>query len=59
MTCVTRKLPEAFELLGEYDTTKMYRESAEGMRREIQGERFEELSDNDLSYAMMSFHAFW
>jgi hypothetical protein len=29
------------------------------MRKEIQGSRFSSLEDNDLSYAMMSFHAFW
>ena len=32
---------------------------AESMRKDIQGDRFEELPDSGLSYAMISFHAFW
>ena len=56
---VTRKLAEAYELKGDRDTAKDLKESAESMRREIQGDRFEELPDEDISYAMMNFHAFW
>lgn len=56
---ITRKLAEAFELKGEYETARDLKKSAESMRREIQGDRFTELPDTDLSYAMMSFHAFW
>lgn len=56
---VSRKLAEAFEVKGELETAQDLKESAESMRKEIQGDRFAELPDTDLSYAMMSFHAFW
>lgn len=56
---VTRKLAEAYELNGEISKAKELKESAELMRRKIQGDRFQELPDEDLSYAMMNFHAFW
>ena len=56
---IMRKLAEAFELSGESQTAQETKELAESMRKEIQGDRFDELPDSDLSYAMMSFHAFW
>lgn len=56
---VQRKLAEALELAGETDEAQKLKTEAEAMRREIQGSRFEDLPDCDLSYAMMNFHAFW
>jgi hypothetical protein len=56
---VMRKLAEAYELNGDIEKSGSLREQAEAMRKEIQGARFEMLPDNDLSYAMLSFHAFW
>lgn len=54
-----RKLAEAYELKGVLHEATRLRTEAEAMRKEIQGPRFEELPDCDLSYAMMSFHACW
>jgi len=56
---VQRKLAEALELKGEFDEALRQKLDAETMRKEIQGGRYHELPDNDLSYAMMSFHAYW
>jgi hypothetical protein len=59
---VLRKLAEAYQLRGlkgDADKATEFRNNAEAMRKEIQGSRFSSLEDNDLSYAMMSFHAFW
>ena len=56
---VERKLAEAYELNGEIEKAKEHRESAESARRGIQGDRFREFPDEDLSYAMMNFHAYW
>ncbi len=54
-----RKLAEAYELKGDLAKAAKLRQEAEFMRRQIQGVRFAELPDCDLSYAMMNFHAFW
>ncbi|KAL8902975.1 MAG: hypothetical protein Q9207_004248 [Kuettlingeria erythrocarpa] len=48
---VTRKLAEAYELNGEIEKAKELKDSAESMRREIQGDRYPELPDDDLSLA--------
>ncbi|KXG48434.1 Tetratricopeptide-like helical [Penicillium griseofulvum] len=56
---VQRKLAEALELKGDLLEATRLKVEAEAMRREIQGQRFHELPDSDLSYAMMNFHAFW
>lgn len=56
---VQRKLAEALELKGGVEEALALKLDAEAMRKEIQGLRFDELPDNDLSYAMMNFHAFW
>ncbi|KAJ5826496.1 Tetratricopeptide-like helical [Penicillium robsamsonii] len=56
---VQRKLAEAFGLKGDLTEATRLKVEAEAMRREIQGQQFHELPDNDLSYAMMNFHAFW
>lgn len=54
-----RKLAEAMELKGNTQEALQLKADAEKMRKEIQGQRFDELPDSDLSYAMMNFHAFW
>ena len=56
---IMRKLAEAHELKGDVAEAMRLKASAEAMRKEIQGDRFESLPDEDLSYAMMNFHAFW
>lgn len=56
---ITRKLAEAYQLKGETEKAAELKMEAEAMRKEIQGSRFDLLPDEDLSYAMMSFHAFW
>ena len=56
---IIRKLAEAMELKGDHKAAKELKDSAESMRKAIQGERYYELPDSDLSYAMMSFHAWW
>ena len=56
---VQRKLAEVYEQKGALDEATRLKNEAEAMRKEVQGERFAELPDCDLSYAMMSFHAFW
>lgn len=56
---VQRKLAEALELRGDAEEALKLKLDAETMRKEIQGHRFDELPDSDLSYAMMNFHAFW
>jgi tetratricopeptide (TPR) repeat protein len=56
---VQRKLAEAYELKGDLEKGGKLKYEAERLRKEVQGERFYELPDCDLSYAMMSFHAFW
>ncbi|KAM5367170.1 hypothetical protein ACJZ2D_010160 [Fusarium nematophilum] len=55
---VQRKLAEAYQLKGETAEAEILKDEAEQMRREIQGDRFSELPDCDLSYAMMSYHAY-
>jgi len=54
-----RKLAEAYELSGDEAQSTSLKKRAEAMRKEIQGPRFATLPDEDQSYAMMSFHAFW
>jgi hypothetical protein len=54
-----RQLAKAYEAKGDEFEARLLKNEAEAMRKEIQGSRFEELGDNDLSYAMMNFHAFW
>lgn len=54
-----RKLAEAYELNGDQEQGSNYKLQAETIRKQIQGARFEKLPDEDQSYAMMSFHAFW
>lgn len=56
---IQRKLAEALELKGDSIEALKLKTETEEMRREIQGQRYYELPDNDLSYAMMNFHAFW
>lgn len=56
---VQRKLAEALELKGDVEEALKLKLDAEAMRKDIQGHRFDELPDSDLSYAMMSFHAYW
>ncbi|KAJ4253831.1 hypothetical protein NW762_010226 [Fusarium torreyae] len=56
---VQRKLAEAYQQKGDIAKAEKFKFDAERMRREVQGDRFPELPDCDLSYAMMSFHAFW
>ncbi|TGO07322.1 hypothetical protein BTUL_0292g00080 [Botrytis tulipae] len=56
---VLRRLAEAYELNGDQEQGSNYKMQAETIRKQIQGARFEKLPDEDQSYAMMSFHAFW
>lgn len=56
---IQRQLAKAHECRGDIEEAQRLMNEAENMRREIQGSRFKELPDCDLSYAMMNFHAFW
>ena len=56
---VERKLAEAFDLKGDFEEASRLKAAAETKRKDIQGARFDELPDCDLSYAMMNFHAIW
>jgi hypothetical protein len=54
-----QKVAEAHELKGDITEATKLKTTAEAMRKEIQGDRFDLLPDEDLSYAMMNFQAFW
>lgn len=54
-----RKLAEAHLLTGDEEEGNSLKTQAEAMRKEKQGDRFDQLPDEDLSYCMMNFHAFW
>ena len=59
MARMIRKLAEAHYLNGDSEKATELKKWAELVRQEIQGDRFRELPDEDLSYAMMSYHAIW
>lgn len=54
-----RRLSEALELKGDSVEAFSLKMEAEAIRREIQGERFEELPDCEHSYNLMVYKAFW
>jgi len=54
-----RTLADAYKLQGDESKFNEFRSRAEGYRRDIQKERFEELPDEDQSYCLMTFSAFW
>lgn len=56
---IQRRLAEAYEKKGVMDKADKLKTEAEQMRKEIQGARYYELPDTDLSYAMMAWKGRW
>ena len=54
-----RSLADAYKLKEDNERSKELRTVADTWRKEIQMERWAELPDDDLSYAAMTFSAYW
>ncbi|WEW60104.1 hypothetical protein PRK78_005589 [Emydomyces testavorans] len=56
---VLRALAEAYEGLGRHEEAEEHRIQAEDIRKQIQGERFNELPDCEQSYNLLVYQTFW
>jgi hypothetical protein len=56
---VLRRLAEAYELNGEVSKAASMKQTAERIRELLQGERFEELGDTELSYDLLVYSSYW
>lgn len=54
-----RRLADALRLNGEEEEAEQRRLEAETIRKEVQGERFHTLPDDERTYNLMVYKAFW